>query len=204
MARSDNETRAKSGNGREGGHGRSWLVMVPIVAFVGLAILFAFSLGSADPTRLPSALIGKPVPNHEFEELDTGSDGPAIKRKFGAEDLATGEVTVVNFWASWCGPCVAEHPMLMELKKRGVRLAGVNYKDPPPGGRRFLGRYGNPFELLGVDPAGRGAIEWGVYGMPETFVVDGEGRIVYKHIGPITAASLTDKVLPAIERAGSE
>ena len=97
-------------------------------------------------------------------------------------------MSVVNFWASWCAPCVQEHPLLVALKERtGVQLYGVNYKDQAAAARRFLGRYGNPFAAVGVDANGRAAIEWGVYGMPETFIVNGKGEIVYKHVGPISA-----------------
>lgn len=177
------------------------IVVVPVILFVGLAIVFAFSLKSADPSRLPSALLGKPVPEFDFAALEglmrDGSPVPGV----AARDLANGEVTVVNFWASWCVPCVQEHPLLVELAQRGVKIVGINYKDPAPGGRRFLGRYGNPFEAVGTDPTGRGAIEWGVYGMPETFVVGKDGRIAYKHVGPLTAELLVGKILPAVEQA---
>jgi cytochrome c biogenesis protein CcmG/thiol:disulfide interchange protein DsbE len=121
---------------------------------------------------------------------------------FASTELGSGQVSVVNFWASWCGPCVQEHPLLVALKARtGVRLYGVNYKDQAAAARRFLGRYGNPFAAVGVDGDGRAAIEWGVYGMPETFVVDGNGRIAYKHVGPISAETLESKIIPAIRAA---
>jgi cytochrome c biogenesis protein CcmG/thiol:disulfide interchange protein DsbE len=181
----------------EGRSGRAW-VFVPLAIFLAVAILFQFALKSGDPSKLPSALIGKPVPATDFGALEglTGTPG------FTAGELAKGEVTVVNFWASWCGPCVDEHPLLVELAKEpGLKLVGVNYKDEAENARRFLGRYGNPFAALGVDPKGRGAIEWGVYGMPETFVVDGQGRIAFKHVGPLTAQSIAQKVLPAVRAA---
>lgn len=178
------------------------MVVIPVIVFAALAIVFGFSLKSGDPTRLPSALIGKPVPQVDFPALEglAGKDGPLPG--VTAAGMAKGEVTVVNFWASWCGPCVQEHPLLMELGKRGVKIVGINYKDPAPGGRRFIGRYGNPYVAVGTDMSGRGAIEWGVYGMPETFVIDKQGRIAHKHVGPITPQALNETILPAIKAAG--
>jgi cytochrome c biogenesis protein CcmG/thiol:disulfide interchange protein DsbE len=118
--------------------------------------------------------------------------------------LADGNVSVVNFWASWCVPCAEEQSLLVALKeKTKVPIFGVNYKDQPASARRFLGRYGNPFVAVGTDDNGRGAIEWGVYGMPETFVVNGKGEIVFKHVGPVSAESLMTKLIPAIEKARS-
>jgi cytochrome c biogenesis protein CcmG/thiol:disulfide interchange protein DsbE len=183
------------------GRRSNMIVVVPLIVFAALAIVFGFSLKSGDPSKLPSALIGKPVPAVDFAAMEglvaNGKSVPGIAGK----DLAQGQVTVVNFWASWCGPCVQEHPLLVELAKRGIKVVGINYKDPSPSGRRFLGRHGNPFAAVGVDPTGRGAIEWGVYGLPETFVVDPKGRIAYKHVGPISQQVLADKLLPAIEGA---
>lgn len=184
--------------------GLNTIVVIPVILFAALAIVFAFSLKTSDPSKLPSALIGKPAPAFDFPPMaqlkHKGQPVPGM----ATADLKGGEVTVVNFWASWCVPCVQEHPLLVGLGKRGVKIVGINYKDPPPGGLRFLGRYGNPFAAVGTDAAGRGAIEWGVYGMPETFVIDRQGRIVYKHVGPITPQSLVEKVLPAIEAAGKK
>jgi cytochrome c biogenesis protein CcmG/thiol:disulfide interchange protein DsbE len=191
--RSADETASRRGLG--------W-VTVPVLVFAGLAGLFAFALRSGDPSKIPSALIGRPAPATLFEALDgLVANGSPVSGFMGG-DLARGQVSVVNFWASWCAPCVDEHPLLAELGKRsGVDIYGVNYKDDTAAARRFLGRYGNPFTAVGVDPKGRGAIEWGVYGMPETFVVDGKGKITCKHIGPISAESLSAKLLPAIEAA---
>ncbi len=188
---------------RTDGQSRQWLY-VPVAIFGVVAALFAFALTSGDPSKLPSALIGKPVPQFTFEPLaGVEGQGPPLPG-FSAADLAGGQVTVVNFWASWCVPCVEEHPLLVELsEKEGIKVFGVNYKDQPDAARRFLSRYGNPFAALGTDSNGRGAIEWGVYGMPETFVVKGDGKIAYKHVGPMTRASLAEKILPAIRAAAT-
>ena len=177
-----------------------WLAL-PVVIFVGLAIVFGFALKSGDPSKLPSALIGKPAPSVTFAAMKGLRRDDEPVPGISPELLRDGRVTVVNFWASWCVPCIEEHPVLKELvKQTGVRLVGVNYKDPSPGGRRFLGRYGNPYAAVGVD-TGRGSIEWGVTAMPETFVVDGSGRIRYKHIGPVYLKDLAGKLIPAIEAA---
>jgi cytochrome c biogenesis protein CcmG, thiol:disulfide interchange protein DsbE len=174
----------------------------PLAIFAVLALLFAFALRSGDPSKLPSALIGKRVPEISFAALDGLKDGQQPVAGFSAAELAGGKVTVVNFWASWCVPCVQEHPILSTLKQRtGTPIFGVNYKDETSQARRFLGRYGNPFTAVGVDADGRGAIEWGVYGMPETFIINGRGEIVYKHVGPISAESLETKLIPAITAA---
>ena len=189
----------------ENGGGRriAWVV-APVVVFAAIAILFAFALRGGDPSTLPSALMGKPAPDVQFPALGgvtrAGKPVPGI----GHGDLARGKVTIVNFWASWCAPCILEHPYLMELSKRSdIQIFGVNYKDAPPRGAQFIARHGNPFARLGADVEGRGAIEWGVYGMPETFVVDGRGRIVYKHVGPIDEKVLRNKLLPIIAQAGA-
>lgn len=177
--------------------------MLPVVLFAAVALLFAYALTNSDPSRLPSALIGKPVPAFNLPPLAGLVDGGGKPvPTFGADDLRHGDVTVVNFFASWCVPCVQEHPMLRVLKQRAaVRLVGINHKDPEPGGLKFLNAYGNPFDAVGVDASGRASIEWGVYGMPETFVVDGRGRIAYKHVGPLSEEGLRTGLLPAIEKA---
>jgi cytochrome c biogenesis protein CcmG/thiol:disulfide interchange protein DsbE len=168
-----------------------------------LAALFVFALRAGDPSKLPSALIGKMAPPTELKPIEGLTDGAGhAVAGFTSLDLAQGEVSVVNFWATWCVPCVEEHPVLVRLKeKTGVRVFGINYKDQPAAARRFLGRYGNPFAAVGADGNGRTAIEWGVYGMPETFIVDGKGRIAYRHVGPITAEALEAKIVPAIRAA---
>lgn len=177
-------------------------VIVPVLIFAAIAGAFTYALKTADPSKLPSVLIGRAVPDITFAALD----GLVVKGKpvagFGAADLTKGKVTVINFWASWCQPCAAEIPLLMALKKQtDADIVSVNYKDQAAAARRFLDEYGNPFSAVGTDPRGRGAIEWGVYGMPETFVVGADGKVAYKLIGEITDASLAQKLLPAIEAA---
>ncbi len=184
--------------------GRSRLLIWPLAIFAILALMFALALSSGDPSKLPSALIGRPAPPIELSGLEGLSDGARVIGGFSSTELAAGEVSVVNFWASWCAPCVQEHPLLVALKERtGVKLYGVNYKDQAATARRFLGRYGNPFVAVGVDANGRAAIDWGVTGMPETFIVSGKGEIVYKHIGPISAATLESKIIPMVRAAAS-
>jgi cytochrome c biogenesis protein CcmG/thiol:disulfide interchange protein DsbE len=183
--------------------GRRKLLLIPLVVFLALASLLFARLFSGDPSTLPSALIGRPAPDIALPPLEgLTADGVAVPG-FSRAELAAGEVSVVNVFASWCGPCRDEHPVLMELKTRGLRLFGLNHKDSPENARRFLGGLGNPFSRVGVDPKGRASIEWGVYGVPETFVVDGQGRIAYKFVGPLTPAAVEAKLLPAIEKAKS-
>ena len=180
---------------------RRALVLIPLVAFLALAALFMFRLGAGDPARIPSALIGRPAPPTSLPPLPAlERDGKAVP---GIDSVDfKGEVTVVNVWASWCVPCREEAPLLMNLAAdRRLRVAGINYKDEPDNARRFLGRYGNPFAANGIDRNGRTAIEWGVYGVPETFVVGRDGHIAYKLIGPITPDNLDKALKPAIEKA---
>ena len=180
---------------------RRALVLIPLVAFLALAALFMFRLGAGDPARIPSALIGRPAPPTSLPPLPAlERDGKAVP---GIDSVDfKGEVTVVNVWASWCVPCREEAPLLMNLAAdRRLRVAGINYKDEPDNARRFLGRYGNPFAANGIDRNGRTAIEWGVYGVPETFVVGRDGHIAYKLIGPITSDNLDKALKPAIEKA---
>ena len=180
---------------------RRWLLLLPLALFLALATLFVLRLGAGDPSRIPSALIGRPAPPTALPPVagltQAGKPLPGI-------DTAAfkGAVSLVNVWASWCVPCHDEAPLLTQLAQDArIRLVGINYKDQPDNARRFLGRYGNPFVAVGVDPNRRASIEWGVYGVPETFVVGRDGRIFYKLIGPITPANY-DMVLKAeIEKA---
>jgi cytochrome c biogenesis protein CcmG, thiol:disulfide interchange protein DsbE len=180
---------------------RRMIVLAPLFAFLALAALFMLRLGSGDPSRIPSALIGHVAPQTSLPPLPgLERDGKAVP---GLDSAAfKGEVTLLNVWASWCVPCRDEAPLLMTLATdQRVRIAGINYKDQADNARRFLGRYGNPFTANGVDGNGRAAIEWGVYGVPETFVVGRDGRIAYKLIGPITPDNLDRALKPAIEKA---
>jgi cytochrome c biogenesis protein CcmG, thiol:disulfide interchange protein DsbE len=180
---------------------RRLLVLAPLVIFLGLVALFLIRLYSGDPSRIPSALIGQPAPSTNLPPV-AGLDRNGVPVPGIDAVNFKGAVTVVNVWASWCVPCHDEAPLLMGLAQDGrLRVIGINYKDEPENARRFLGRYGNPFATAGADRNGRAAIEWGVYGVPETFVVGRDARIAYKLVGPITPDNL-DKVLkPEIEKA---
>jgi cytochrome c biogenesis protein CcmG/thiol:disulfide interchange protein DsbE len=179
---------------------RRWVLALPLVIFAALAALFWFRLG-ADPQRLPSALIGRQAPQTVLPALQgLNEKGVAIP---GLDPAAfIGKVSVVNVWASWCVPCHDEAPILTELgKDTRLQLVGINYKDNADNARRFLGRYGNPFGIVGVDGNGRGSIEWGVYGVPETFVVGRDGKIAYKLVGGINQDNLGKVLMPEIEKA---
>jgi cytochrome c biogenesis protein CcmG/thiol:disulfide interchange protein DsbE len=167
------------------------LYLLPALVFVGLAVLFMVQLGSGrNPSEVPSALIDKPVPVFSLAPLEGLLDNGRPVPGFSNEDLK-GRVTVVNVWASWCAPCRQEHPLLVELAKDpSVRVVGINQKDNPDNARRFLGALGNPFSAVGIDPNGRASIDWGVYGVPETFIVGPDGTIRYKQIGPLTPETL--------------
>jgi cytochrome c biogenesis protein CcmG/thiol:disulfide interchange protein DsbE len=180
---------------------RSLFTLAPLAVFLGLAALFFFRLYAGDPARLPSALIGHPVPQTNLPPVAGLDRNGAPVPGLDAEGFK-GAVTVVNVWASWCVPCHDEAPLLMKLAEdKRMRVVGINYKDEPDNARRFLGRYGNPFAAAGADASGRAAIEWGVYGVPETFVVGRDAHIAYKLVGPITADNI-DKVLkPEIDKA---
>ena len=180
---------------------RRLVVLVPLVVFLALAALFFYRLGSGDPSRLPSALIGRPAPATVLPPVaGLVRDGVPVPGLDSA--TFTGAVTVLNVWASWCVPCHDEAPLLLKLAEdKRIRVAGINYKDQPDNARRFLGRYGNPFAASGADPTGRAAIEWGVYGVPETFVVGRDGRIAFKLVGPITDDNVDTVLKPALEKA---
>lgn len=174
--------------------------VLPVAIFTALAVLLYLALFWGDPGDIPTALQDKPVPDFVLPPID-GADGLA---GLESADLRTGVPTLVNVWGSWCAPCRAEHPVLMQLAARDdVRLVGINYKDAPENARRFLGTLGNPFEAVGADRTGRTAIDWGVYGVPETFIVDGAGTIRYKHVGPISPADVENVILPELAKTRS-
>jgi cytochrome c biogenesis protein CcmG/thiol:disulfide interchange protein DsbE len=175
---------------------RSPLVfLIPLILFGGLALVFAAGLFSGNASRVPSALIGKPAPAITLAALEGLRKDGAPTPGLAAADLAKGRATIVNVFASWCAPCRIEHPLLMGMaesapvKAGRVAVVGMNHKDEAENARRFLGALGNPYSAVGVDKDGRAAIEWGVYGVPETFVIGPDGRILEKHVGPLDAAS---------------
>ena len=181
---------------------RRLFVLLPLAIFLALAALFLFRLGSGDPSRIPSALIGRPAPDTNLAAV------PGLNTRDGTPmpGLAVadfkGAVTLVNVWASWCVPCHDEAPLLEALSAdKRIRIVGINYKDPPDNARRFLGRYGNPFVAAGADRNGRASMEWGVYGVPETFIVNRDGTVAYKLVGPITEGNLERVIKPEIEKA---
>jgi cytochrome c biogenesis protein CcmG, thiol:disulfide interchange protein DsbE len=200
-AADNNMAQSQSAPNNAGAWRRRLIVSIPLVAFLALAALFMLRLGAGDPSRIPSALIGHPAPATDLPPLPgLERDGKPVPGLDSAQ--FKGEVTVLNVWASWCVPCRDEAPLLLALATdRRIRVVGINYKDQPDNARRFLGRYGNPFVANGTDGNGRAAIEWGVYGVPETFIVGRDGRIAYKLIGPITPDNLDQALKPAIEKA---
>jgi cytochrome c biogenesis protein CcmG, thiol:disulfide interchange protein DsbE len=180
---------------------RRIVVLVPLFAFLALAALFLFRLSSGDPSIIPSALIGHPAPQTNLPPIaGLERDGAPVPGLDAAS--FKGAVTVVNVWASWCVPCHDEAPLLLQLAQDSrLRVVGINYKDDPGNARRFLGRYGDPFAAAGADASGRAAIEWGVYGVPETFIVGRDAHIAYKLIGQISPDNLDSVLKPQIEKA---
>ncbi len=165
---------------------------MPIALFAGIVVYLAIGL-TLDPNKLPSMLIDKPVPEFDLAAIDGFDQG------FSSSDLK-GKVSLVNIWGSWCVACIIEHPLLMELAKNNtIPIYGIDWKDPPGAGAAWLQKEGNPYTLIGDDADGRVAIDFGVTGAPETFIVDKEGRIRYKYIGPITTEVWNEIILPVVE-----
>lgn len=181
--------------------GSRGVLFLPFMAFSALAVLFFVRLYAGDASLLPSAMVGRPVPHFELPPL-AGVAAPGLSDG----DLRQGRVSLVNVFASWCVPCHAEHAVLMELGrnpklKDRVALVGLAYKDEPENTRRFLGQGGNPFARIGVDAGGRTGIDFGVYGVPETYVIKGDGTIAYRFVGPLSEDSFRDVLLPQIAAA---
>ncbi len=179
-------------------------VLAPVIVFAGLAAVFGFYLseiasGRKDIKELPSALIDKPVPVFSLPPI-RGGDGLGNDTFGLSSDDLKGVVALVNVFASWCPPCRVEHPILMQLAAEGVTIFGINYKDKPEDAQNFLVSLGNPYTRIGADEDGRGAIEWGVYGYPETFVVDRSGHIRYRHVGAISPRDLAETIRPLLNK----
>jgi cytochrome c biogenesis protein CcmG/thiol:disulfide interchange protein DsbE len=171
--------------------------LLPLAIFLALAGIFLMQLLSGrDITAVPSALIGEPAPKTALPPLE-GIALPGLD-----STQFSGKVTLVNVFASWCAPCREEHPVLMALgQDKRFAISGLNYKDKPENARRFLGDLGNPYGAVGTDEAGRSAIDWGVYGVPETFIIGKDGKVAFKHVGPLTVQSVQATVMPEIEKA---
>ena len=170
---------------------RLWPYLLPIAVFAGIGTLLYLGL-YRDPTLVPSPLVGKPVPEFALDPI------PGRELGLSSRDLR-GEVTLVNVFASWCIACRDEHPLFLALEREGVLpIHGLNYKDTPDDAIAWLDALGDPYTRIGADLDGRVGIDWGVYGVPETFVVDQDGRIAYKHIGPVTPRVLDDIILPLV------
>ncbi|MET0482720.1 MAG: DsbE family thiol:disulfide interchange protein [Aestuariivirgaceae bacterium] len=180
------------------------LAMIPLAVFAGFAAIAGKMLYDQDVNRLdvsaiPSALIGKTAPSLSLPPLE-GSNTAAL-----TDAAMKGKLTLVNVFASWCVPCRQEHPVLKELANDSrLTIVGINYKDRNDNALRFLGELGNPYKAIGVDPNGKAAIDWGVYGIPESYLVGPDGTILYKKVGPFDERSLTQDLMPAIEKASAK
>ena len=174
--------------------GLSPLMILPPLIFAALGIMFYLGLGREGARELESKFEGKPAPAMTDQALP--GYAPVTR-----DLLASGEVTLVNFWASWCPPCRAEHPRLLEMAKDGIRIVGVNFKDQEGQATRYLEDDGNPFLAVAFDPAGRTAIEWGVTGPPETFILDGDGTVLFKFVGPLVGSDYEQRFVPKLQEA---
>ncbi|CDZ32075.1 Thiol:disulfide oxidoreductase, DsbE family [Neorhizobium galegae bv. officinalis] len=180
------------------------LPLIPLTIFLGFAavagkMLYDQDVNGRDVSAIPSALIGKKAPSLALPPLD-GSNTAALTTA-----AIAGKLTLVNVFASWCVPCRQEHPILKELANDSrLTIVGINYKDRNDNALRFLGELGNPYKAIGIDPNGKAAIDWGVYGIPESYLVAPDGTILYKKVGPFDERSLTQDLMPAIEKASSK
>lgn len=171
-----------------------WRALIPAAVFLIMAGLFLMAVFRGDPSRVPSALIGRDVPEFSLPPIP-GVDRPGL----ATSDFGGGQPVIVNVWASWCVPCRDEYPVLDALKRMTqTPIYGLNYKDSAEAARGFLEELGNPFTRIGSDTKGRVSIDWGVYGVPETYIVDGKGQITYKHVGPLTLEIVTSEILPLL------
>jgi len=169
------------------------LLLLPPLIFIGLATMFYISLKRDNPNDLPSQFIGQNAPSVNLTDL---REDPAPVDA----DFRNGNMQLVNFWASWCAPCRAEAPMLERMAdEMGIAIIGINYKDQPIQAGTFLEQFGDPFIKIGADFSGRNAIDWGVTGVPETFILNGDGKILFRYPGPITESVLTNRILPLLD-----
>lgn len=181
----------------------SWPIMISALVVLALFGVFAYMLVLPDrvASTIPSALIGRQAPQTALPAIDGMTTEQGAPMPGFDPSAFQGNISLVNVWGSWCAPCREEHPYLMELAEDPrIRIVGINYKDEPQNAIRFLRQLGNPFDAVGADRTGRTAIEWGVYGVPETFIVSPDGTIEYKHVGPISADILERKLKPEIDR----
>ena len=174
--------------------GFNWLLLIPLVIALGLGTMAAlsFQISPEDRSSLPSAFEGRPAPALDLPPLNPMAEGPTTA------DLSKPGIKMVNFWASWCAPCRVEHPVLKEIARAGTPIIGVNYKDSAENAQSFLDELGDPFASVGTDENGRTAINWGLYGVPETFVIDGEGNVLLRHAGPITRSIYEQRFAPLL------
>jgi cytochrome c biogenesis protein CcmG/thiol:disulfide interchange protein DsbE len=190
-----------SGTPKSRGVGRYAMALLPLLIFGGIALtaakmLYEQDFHGKDVAAIPSALIGTKAPTLALPPLD-GSKLPAL-----TDAAVKGKLTLVNVFASWCIPCRDEHPLLRQLARDGrLNIVAINYKDQPENALRFLGELGNPFRAIGIDPKGAAAIDWGVYGIPESYLVGPDGTILYKRVGPFDDISLKEGLYPAMEKA---
>ena len=177
------------------------LPLIIVAAFMVFLLYFLVSKKVEESSHLPSPLIGKPVPEFALAPIPNamGDSGPIPGLSSAA--FKTGKVSILNVWATWCAPCVAEYPLLIELSQQGIPIYGIYYKDKPEAARRFLATHGNPFRAIGADESGFTAIDFGVYGVPETFVIDGDGKIAFRYPGPLSPEVIEEKIMPAIKKA---